>query len=161
LPTVSTTFTLPCPQDRAVLAIQDVLNQFQWNVMTLSTSEVAATLQPMPSQAFRVKLTATMKERDGQTLIGVTTSVMFGVYFDGKKRCTEMMGTFVNALSLRVQTQSIAINPTVAIGEGQASSSEMPPDRVSQLVKLKELFDAGVLTDSEFQDEKARILNQT
>jgi hypothetical protein len=54
--------------------------------------------------------------------------------------------------------------------EAQGSAAPAPPpaspapppaagsDRVDQLVKLKELLDSGVLSQAEFDSEKARIL---
>jgi hypothetical protein len=67
---------------------------------------------------------------------------------------------FTNGVSLRVRTQPIAINPTVAIGEGQAGPSAQSIDfRIEQLYKLRELRDTGILTDDEFAAEKARILD--
>ena len=39
-----------------------------------------------------------------------------------------------------------------------AAAAPASTDRVEQLSKLKGLLDAGVLTDAEFQAEKARIL---
>lgn len=39
-----------------------------------------------------------------------------------------------------------------------AAAAPSADDRVEQLTKLKGLLDAGVLTDAEFQAEKARIL---
>ena len=38
------------------------------------------------------------------------------------------------------------------------AAAPAPVDRVEALTKLKGLLDAGVLTDAEFQAEKARIL---
>lgn len=40
----------------------------------------------------------------------------------------------------------------------QAAAAPSEDDRVDQLVKLKGLLDAGVLSDEEFATEKARIL---
>lgn len=160
MPTVSTDFTLPCTKDLAVLAVQDALNQLQWNIMTMSSTEVVASQTPIQQAGFRVKLTVHIADLGDSTRLSVTSSAMFGAFWDGKKRCTEMMGTFVNAVSLRVQTQSIAINPTVAIGEGQGGASAVSTDRVGQLKQLKELLDEGVLTVAEFEQEKARILGQ-
>ena len=43
MPTVSTEFTAPCTQDRAVLAVQDLANSLQWPVLELATSRVVLT----------------------------------------------------------------------------------------------------------------------
>jgi hypothetical protein len=68
------------------------------------------------------------------------------------------MGSFVNSMSVRTQTNSLAINPTVQIGEGQGGQSATPVDRIDLLKKAKELLDAGILTEEEFQIEKSRLL---
>jgi hypothetical protein len=68
------------------------------------------------------------------------------------------MGTFVNSMSLRTQTSSIAINPTVQVGEGQGGQSVASVDRIELLKKAKDLLDAGILSEEEFQSEKIRLL---
>lgn len=77
-----------------------------------------------------------------------------------KKKATGFIGQFVNSLSLRVQTNSVAINPTVQVGEGQTGSTSGLSDRYGQLRQAKELLEQGVLTQQEFDAEKARILSQ-
>lgn len=41
----------------------------------------------------------------------------------------------------------------------EKSQSSAPVDRVEQLKKIKELLDAGILTQEEFNTEKSKILN--
>ena len=44
---VRTSLTVPCSRDRAVLAIQDTINQFGWEVLEVSTSLIVASSGPM------------------------------------------------------------------------------------------------------------------
>jgi len=100
-----------------------------------------------------------LKEVDGDsTTLAISVSAS-GPLIGNKQGFTGLMGQFVNSVSLRVQTKSIAINPTVAIGEGQGTSSPVGNDRISQLGKLKGLVESGILTDEEFKREKQRILD--
>ena len=162
---VSTSFTVPCPIDRAVLAIQDTIDQFGWPVLEVSTSLIVA---QAPGQTW-IQMTnfpqvsSKLVEEGDQTKIDVSVTNV-GPMLGVKKHLTGIMGKFTNSVSLRVQTESIAINPTVALGQGQPtdSSSQVPAagqTRAQQLKDLKELLDAGVLSDEEFAAEKARVLN--
>lgn len=159
--TISTELTLPCTADRAILAIQDTIDRSSWKVLEMSTSRIV--LDTGPINAMHMynfpKMTLSIKEKAMETEISVSVSWVnsgFGV----KKRLVGIMGTFVNSVSLRVQTNSIAINPTVAIGEGQGGPSSSGSDRLTQLSQLQSLRQSGALTEDEFETEKKRILNQ-
>ena len=160
---VSTSFTVPCSIDRAVLAVQDTIDQFGWPVLEMSTSLIVAQNPIGFSIQGQPKVSVKLVEEGDQTKIDVSVSII-GPLLDSKKYLTGVMGKFTNSVSLRVQTESIAINPTVVLGQGQPtdSSSQVPAagqTRAQQLKDLKELLDAGVLTDEEFAAEKARVLN--
>jgi hypothetical protein len=163
---VSTSFTVPCSIDRAVLAIQDTIDQFGWPVLETSTTLVVAEgpgQTPIQIGNFP-RVSAKLVDKGDQTKIIVSVTVVAPVLFGLKKYLTGIMGKFTNSVSLRVQTESLAINPTVALGQGQgADSSAQTPmagqTRAQQLKDLKELLDAGVLSDEEFSAEKARVLN--
>jgi hypothetical protein len=163
---VSTGFTVPCSRDRVVLAIQDTLDQFGWDVLEMSTSLIVASAgPPHPMQVANFpKVSARLREQaDKQTRISVDVTLV-GPIMGSKKKLIGIMGKFTNSISLRLQTESIAINPTVALGQGQPtdSSSQVPAagqTRAQQLMDLKELLDAGLLSDEEFAAEKARVLN--
>jgi Short C-terminal domain len=159
--TVSTELTLPYSSDRTVLAVQDTIDRFQWRVLEMSTTRIVidlGALNAMHTYNFP-KMTVLFKELDGQTRLSISVSLK-GDLGTSKKRLTGQMGQFVNSVSLRVQTNSIAINPTVAIGEGQGDSQSPGTDRVAQLIQLKTLLDGGALTQDEFEQEKRRILGQ-
>lgn len=165
--TVSTSFTVPCTIDRAVLAIQDTLNQFEWPVLEMSTSLIVAQGPKQSSWQLDVNLprVATKLSPVGdQTKLDVSVTIV-GMLTGNKKWLSGILGKFTNAISLRVQTESIAINPTVALGQGQGAPSMSVPssapsrDRAQQLMDLKSLLDTGALTEAEFAEEKARILN--
>ena len=163
---VRTSLTVPCSLDRAVLAIQDTLNQFGWDVLEVSTSLIVADAGQMnPFHMYNFpKVSATLLEQAGDsTKIDVSVTIV-GPITGNKKKLIGIMGKFANSVSLRVQTESIAINPTVALGQGQGtgSPSQVPAagqTRAQQLKDLKELLDAGVLTAEEFAAEKARVLD--
>ena len=162
---VSTSFTVPCPIDRAVLAVQDTIDQLGWPVLEVSTSLIVAQGPSMHALQWAnwPKVSSKLVEEGDQTKIDVSVSIV-GMMLGNKKYLTGIMGQLTNSVSLRVQTESIAINPTVALGQGQPtdSSSQVPAagqTRAQQLKDLKELLDAGVLTDEEFAAEKARVLN--
>ncbi len=166
--TVSTEFTAPCTQDRAILAVQDLANSLQWPILELATSRVILTgpkLQPLQMYDFP-QISILLQEDLQETRIKVTVSVkMPSIDFGGvKKKLTGIMGQVVNGLSVRIQTKSIAINPTVALGEGQGEAqSEIPApstDRIGQLERLQKLLESGVLTRDEFDAEKQKILGE-
>lgn len=166
--TVSTTFTAPCTQDRAVLAVQDLANSLQWPILELTTSRIVITgpkQQPLQMIDFP-QISILLKEDSLETLIRVTVSTkMPSMDFGGvKKKLTGIMGQIVNGLSVRVQTKSLAINPTVAIGEGQGEAQNETPtpstDRLTQLERLQKLLESGILTREEFDTEKQRIIRQ-
>ena len=159
--TVSTELTLPYSSDRTVLAVQDTIDRFQWRVLEMSTTRIVidlGALNAMHTYNFP-KMTVLFKELDGQTRLSISVSLK-GDLGTSKKRLTGQMGQFVNSVSLRVQTNSIAINPTVAIGEGQGDSQSPGTDRVTQLMQLTTLLDGGALTQDEFEQEKRRLLGQ-
>ena len=162
--TVSTKFTAPCTQDRAILAVQDLANSLQWPILELATSRVVLTGPKLsPTQLYNFpKVTILLSEDTQETRVSVTVSFP-GIA--GKKALTGIMGQVVNGISVRVQTKSLAINPTVALGEGQGETqSEIPApgtDRIGQLERLQKLLESGVLTREEFDAEKLKILRES
>jgi hypothetical protein len=158
--TISTEFTVPSTSDKALLAVQDVVDTLKWRVLEVS-SDLVVVQGPgrdLVQVANFPKISIKLKEVDLSTAISVSVSIV-GPIVGSKKFLTGIMGQLVNSISIRIQTDSIAINPTVAIGEGQGGPSQQPIDRVGQLTQLKALLDAGVLTQEEFDSEKARILS--
>ena len=165
--TVSSTFVLPCRSDRAILAIQDTVSQLGWNVLEISMTRVVVETPGVTKLQLAnfPRLTAELREVGETTQVRVSVGMTAWGSFGAKKPLSGFMGRFVNDVSLRVQTQSLAINPTVAVGEGQGeapqpASPAQPHDRVTRLVALKDLRDGGALTEDEFQIEKARVLNE-
>jgi hypothetical protein len=160
---VSTQFKVPMTRDLAILAAQDIVDQRGWRVLSVSSTEIVVQERDYDMlKGQSPKLTASFVERGNSTEISVNASI-FGAGPLMKKVVTGFMGQFVNSLSLRTQTNSIAINPTVQVGEGQGGQSvqgSAPTDRIELLKQAKELFDAGVLSDEEFQAEKTRLLSQ-
>ena len=158
---VSTTFTVPMSRDLAILAAQDIVDQRGWRVLSVASTEIVVQERDYDMmKGASPKITATFIERGNSTEIKVNASI-FGYGPLMKKTVTGFMGQFVNSLSLRTQTSSIAINPTVQVGEGQGgqSQSSRSADRIELLKQAKELFDAGVLTEDEFQAEKNRLMS--
>jgi hypothetical protein len=156
--TISTSFTLPMTRDLAILAAQDIIDQRGWRVLSVASTEIVVQERDYDMMKGQSpKIVATFKEINGATEVLVVTSI-FGYGPIVKKIATGFMGSFVNSMSLRTQTSSIAINPTVQVGEGQGGQSAAPIDRIDLLKKAKELLDAGVLTEEEFQVEKERLL---
>jgi len=167
--TVSTEFKAPCTQDRAILAVQDLANSLQWPILELTSSRVVITgpkLQPLQMYDLP-QISILLKEISSETVLKITVSTkMPSIDFGGvKKKLTGIMGQIVNGLSVRVQTRSIAINPTVALGEGQGEThveaAAPTTDRLAQLERLQKLLESGVLTREEFDIEKQKILRQS
>ena len=151
-----------------MLAIQDALDQFGWPVLEMSTSLIVAQGPGQTALQFAnfPKVSTKLLAVGDQTKLDISVSIL-GMMTGNKKWLAGIMGKFTNSLSLRIQTESIAINPTVALGEGQgtspaAASGPSPVrDRAQQLKDLKELLDDGVLSAEEFAEEKRRILSTT
>jgi len=161
--TMSTSMTVPCTADRAVLAVQDVLNEAGWPILEVTSEQIVAQGPGMNAlQMYNFpRVTVTISDSGSETDIGVAVSHV-GPMLGAKKYFAGIMGRFTNALSLRVQTESIAINPTVALGQGQGQDSGAVlggQSRAQQLRELKDLLDSGVLTQDEFEREKARVLD--
>ena len=162
---ISESMTLPCTPDRVVLAVQDLIDQSDWRVLELTSSRVVVRIPINPSAPLTQQFTVTFKiaSADDAGASHVDVSVKTAIGAAWKKDVLGIMGKVTNSLSLRVQTESISINPTVSIGDGQGTQSQQLSvgnrDRVSQLKDLKELLDSGVLTEEEFAAEKARILS--
>ena len=162
--TISSSFSLPVTSDRAVIAVQDTIDQLQWPVLESTATRVVAIAPKLaPTQMLNFpKLSVELREDQGKTIVSATISIGGPFWWTGgKKSMTGSLGQFVNSLSLRIQTNSIAINPTVAIGEGQGEAASLPTDagaRLSMLERLVDLHQRGVLTDDEFTMEKSRIL---
>ena len=156
--TISTSFTVPVTRDLAILSAQDVIDQRGWRVLSVASTEIVVQERDYDMmKGASPKLVATFSEKNGSTDVAVVASI-FGLGPTMKKVVTGFMGTFVNSMSLRTQTSSIAINPTVQIGEGQGGQSVGSADRIELLKKAKDLMDAGILSEEEFQLEKARLL---
>lgn len=162
--TVSTEFTAPCTQDRAVLAVQDLANSLQWPIIELATSRVVLKgpkSYHFGQSALTPKVVIQMKEVGMDTVVLVSVALFNG----NKQQLTGIMGQIVNGISIRVQTKSIAINPTVALGEGQGEAQSETPtpgtDRLTQLERLQKLLESGVLTRDEFDTEKQKILRHS
>jgi hypothetical protein len=161
MPTVSTEFTAPCTQDRAILAVQDLANSLQWPILEVGASRVvvkAPKSYHFGQSALSPKAVIQLKEVNDETVISVSVSLFNG----NKQQLTGIMGQWVNGISLRVQTKSIAINPTVALGEGQGEAQSDAPatDRLAQLERLQKLLESGILTREEFDAEKQRVIRQ-
>jgi hypothetical protein len=164
MPTVNTKFTSPCTQDQAILAVQDLANSLQWPILELAMSRVVLTgpkLQPLQMYDLP-KITILLREDGQETDVSVSVSTaMPAIDFGGlKKKLTGIMGQVVNGISIRVQTKSIAINPTVALGEGQGEASAPRTDWLDQLERLQKLLESGILTREEFDSEKQKILKK-
>ena len=157
---VNTRFVVPCLIDRAVLAIQDVTDRFGWKLIELSHTRIVALYPPRSSfQIYNLpQVILILTEVDSGTEVDVSVSAVGPIWVHGKKRFVGIMGQVVNSISLRVQTQSISINPTVAIGEGQGSTSFGEVTRVDLLERLQSLRNDGVLTEEEFAIEKRKVL---
>lgn len=163
--TVNTSFVVPCTQDRAVLAVQDCVNQLGWPVLEVSSSLIV--IQGPGSSPVQManfpKISLQFEPKSSDTQIDITISVI-GPMLGWKKNLTGIMGRLTNAISIRIQTESLSINPTVAIGQGQPFESITNQafgkrDRAQQLMDLKALLDEGILTEEEFAIEKSKILN--
>jgi hypothetical protein len=155
---VKTDFTIPCTKDKAVLIVQDVVDGLKWKVLEIGMDQIVFQHPPfnfMHSSNF-AKITVSMKEKGTETSLSVVVSLIGP---GGKKNLTGIMGQVVNSVSIRAQTSSIAINPTVSIGEGQNETSSNFNDRIDQLERLQKLFENGILTSEELEIEKRRILN--
>lgn len=164
------TFNVPYPLDRTVIAAQDTLDQLGWNILEMSSSRMVISL---PLQTVNLnwnpKMTVSLSEyrRDLYDESALATRLDFSISMPGgtlgsRKALSGLLGRFTNSLSLRVQTDSIAINPTVAIGEGQGDPVPLgnnTPSRSQQLKDLKDLLDAGLLTADEFESEKRLVLD--
>lgn len=163
--TIQQTITYEYPIDLTVIAVQDVLSSLGWDIIELTSSRIVVTMPGVNKlQVANFPKMVVLLEGDSQTTnMSISVNVAGWGTWSAKKPLTGMLGRFTNALSLRVQTNSVAINPTVAIGEGQGGLSQQPlsgtRDRASQLKDLKELLDSGILTEDEFATEKARILS--
>ena len=160
MPTVNTQLKVPCTQDKAILAIQDFTNSVQWQVLELSTSRVVLKgpgVNQSQSGAFPI-ITLELKEIVDETAIAISVSSTWPI--GQKNHIAGIMGQVVNGVSIRVQTQSIAINPTVALGEGQGGTSAPSTNRLDQLERLQKLLETGILTREEFDTEKQKILRQ-
>ena len=157
---VNTRFVVPCLIDRAVLAIQDVTDRFGWKLIELSHTRIVALYPPRSSfQIYNLpQVILILTEVDSGTEVDVSVSAVGPIWVHGKKRFVGIMGQVVNSISLRVQTQSISINPTVAIGEGQGSTDFGEVTRVDLLERLQSLLNDGVLTEEEFAIEKRKVL---
>lgn len=159
---LTTDFEVPSTIDRTMIAIQDVIDRFSWMVLDVSpTHIVASTGKLVPLQTVNFpKITARLSEKNGNTNISASISVVGPSFLTTpKSTLSGLLGQFVNSVSLRIQTNSVAINPTVAVGEGQGSSNSSQLDRLLQLETLKRLLDSGALTEDEYANEKAKILN--
>jgi hypothetical protein len=157
---VNTRFVVPCLIDKAVLAIQDVTDRFGWKLIELSHTRIVALYPPRSSfQIYNLpQVILILTEVDSGTEVDVSVSAVGPIWVHGKKRFVGIMGQVVNSISLRVQTQSISINPTVAIGEGQGSTYFGEVTRVDLLERLQSLLNDGVLTEEEFAIEKRKVL---
>lgn len=160
MPTVSTEFTAPCTQDRAILAIQDLANSLQWPILELAATRIVLNgPRSNQMQAIAPKVTIELREIGNETKVSVTVSLV-SWQITPKKQLIGIMGQVVNGISVRVQTKSIAINPTVALGEGQGGNSAPSTSRLDQLERLQKLLESGILTSEEFDAEKQKILRQ-
>ena len=159
---VNTRFALPCSIDSALLAIQDATDRFGWKLIELGQTRIVALYPPRSSfQTYNLpQVILILTEVDLGTEVDVSVSAVGPIWVHGKKRFVGIMGQVVNSISLRVQTQSISINPTVAIGEGQGSTSFGEVTRVDLLERLQSLRNDGVLTEEEFAIEKRKVLGR-
>lgn len=94
-------------------------------MLEVTSSRMVLTCPPANNfqQANFPKLTASLVEKGDTTTVLVTGSQVGPMFPGVKELFTGYMGQLVNSASLRVQTNSIAINPTVAIGEGQGDAA--------------------------------------
>lgn len=160
---VNTKFVVPCLINNAVLAIQDVTDRFGWKLIELSQTRIVALYPPRSSfQIYNLpQIILILTEVDSGTEVDVSVSAVGPIWVHGKKRFVGIMGQVVNSISLRVQTRSISINPTVAIGEGQEGASSGELIRIGLLERLQILLNTGALTQDEFEIEKRKVLDHS
>jgi hypothetical protein len=157
---VNTKFVVPCLIDIAVLAIQDATDRFGWKLIELSQTRIVALYPPRSSfQIYNLpQIILILTEVDSGTEVDVSVSAVGPIWIHGKKRFVGILGQVVNSISIRVQTRSISINPTVAIGDGLGSATSGEVVRVELLERLQILRKDGVLTHDEFEIEKRKVL---
>lgn len=63
------------------------------------------------------------------------------------------------AAAAQQQAEPVAAAPVAAAPTAPPAAPASPTDSYAQLTKLKELFDAGILTQEEFDAEKKKILS--
>lgn len=154
--TVKTEFQIPLSVDKSIIAAQDIVEQLKWRVQELGEDRIVATFSGTNLIGVQCRFVVEMREVAGDTTVSASISIPLP---QNKGYLLGILGQFVNGLSLRAQTKSTTINPTVAIGEGQVESSTAPNSRFASLAKLGELHKDGILSDEEFQSEKEKILN--
>ena len=63
------------------------------------------------------------------------------------------------AAAAQQQAEPVAPEPATAAPVAAPVAAAAPTDSYAELTKLKELFDAGILTQDEFDAEKKKILS--
>jgi len=156
---ISTTLEFPIPPDLVMIAAQDIIDQRGWRVQSMSSSELVFQERDWDMmKGSSPKIVATFINKGDHTQVQIIGKFL-GYGPIAKKILAGFVGQFVNSLSLRAQTNSVSINPTVQIGEGQGGGSSPVVDKYELLRKAKQLLDDGVLTEEEFLVEKSQILN--
>ena len=159
---VNSEFVVPCTSDKAVIAIQDVIDSLGWRVLEMGSSLIvfeSPGLRPLHTSNLP-KISIQIFDMTYETKISVTVSMVGPRYLVAPpKPLVGIMGQVVNSISLRTQTNSVAINPTVSIGEGQGGTGTPANSRIDHLERLQQLLQNGILSKEEFEVEKKRIIN--
>jgi len=105
-------------------------------------------------------ITSVTSGKDGLRFHKVTiTASNAEIEFRVDKAIADAAKTLISQLMLgshQSQTSNVS-QPVIVVPT--APSSESESDKFENLKKLKDLLDAGVLTDEEFQDQKRRLLD--
>lgn len=70
-----------------------------------------------------------------------------------------MLGTHPSQVAKETNATQIVVTPTTQPPSTVPPTPSPEPDKFESLKKLKELHDAGILSDAEFESEKQKILN--
>lgn len=92
----------------------------------------------------------------GWTFVGWIVSLVWAV--SGNPQPQPQQVIIHNNMPAEKQVTPVMVRPTTPVRPPSSTTSASKPDTISQLKQLKELLDSGVLTEEEFNQQKAKVL---
>lgn len=121
-------------------AVQDSIREFGWQVLEIHSGSISAKV-PLSFNSYAVNLRIVLSQEEDAVNMRVNSTTL-GIGPLNKRNLEGIVGKLINSVSVELRNLPNSTNIGIA----------------DQLEKLSELFNNGILSKSEFEAAKSKVL---